>query len=78
MRNLRRIDVLLNEDTGERFDENDIVKIHTGSYSTYAKNYIGKLVCIDTLQITLDMSKEYNNNVKEFKFDEIDKIEKLS
>lgn len=29
MRDLRRIDVLLNEKTGERFDKGDIIKINT-------------------------------------------------
>jgi hypothetical protein len=77
MRDLRRIDVLLNETTGERFDRDGIVKIITDEFTTYRREYVGRIICIDTLQLTLDMSKEYKNNVKEIKYEEIDKIEKL-
>jgi hypothetical protein len=58
MRDLRRIDVLLNEKTGERFNIDDIVKIKT--VGTYSRELIGRIDWIDTLEITLDMSKEYN------------------
>lgn len=76
MRELRRIDVLLNEKTDERFDRNSIVKITTGNFSTYNRTYIGRIDCIDTLELTLDISKEYKNNVVKIKFEEIDTIEK--
>ncbi len=75
MRELRRIDVLLNEDTGERFDKGDIVKITTNG--TYSRVHIGRIDCIDTLQLTLDMSKDYQSYTNKFKYDEILRIDKV-
>lgn len=76
MRNLRRIDVLLNEETGERFDKGDIVIIKTfGGISKL--EYVGKIDFIETLELTLDMSREYNCRREKFKFEEISSIQKV-
>ena len=72
MRSLRRIDVLLNEDTGEKFDLDDIVKIET-----YSKiKYIGRLEWIDILELTLDMSDRFESRTQKIKFEDITSIEK--
>lgn len=76
MRNLRRIDVLLNEETGEEFHEGDIIKISTGVIP-YLREIIGKISCIETLEITLDRSKEYKSYVDRIKFEDISKIKKI-
>lgn len=75
MRELRRIDVLLNEETGERFDEGDIVKITTSG--TYSKEYVGRIVWIDILKLTLDISKEYTSHTLEIKYEGILRIDKI-
>lgn len=75
MRDLRRIDVLLNESTEEEFHNGDIVKIIT-SWNSHTE-FIGKLVWIETSELTIDMSKEYESFTKKFKFDDIAKIEKV-
>lgn len=75
MRELRRIDVLLNEETGERFDEGDIIKITTSG--TYSKEYVGAIKYIETLKLTLDMSKEYNSNTTEIQYEDILRIDKI-
>lgn len=75
MRELRRIDVLLNEETGERFDKGDIVKITT--VGTYSKQHIGKIGWLDILKLTLDKSKEFESHTLEIKYDEILSIDKI-
>jgi hypothetical protein len=70
--NLRRIDVLLNEETGERFNKNDVVKI-----TTYSKEWVGRIEWIETSELSLDMSKQYKNYTLKFEFKEIKKIEKV-
>jgi hypothetical protein len=76
MRNLRRLDVLLNETTGERFDKGDVVIIKT--YGTFSRELTGRIDWIDTSELMLDMSKEYNNRTEKVKFEDIGSIEKLT
>lgn len=71
MKNLKRIDVLLNLETGERFDVNDIVKIEA-----YNRKFIGRIEYIDTSELVLDTSKEYESNFNKIKFDDITAITK--
>ena len=75
MRALKRIDVLLYEETGERFDVGDIVKINTTG--TYSRELIGRILWLETLKLNLDMSKEYKTYVTEVKYDDISKIDLL-
>lgn len=74
MNNLRRIDVLLNEKTGERFDRDDIVRIKT--YGTFSREIIGRIDWIDTLELMIDTSNKYNNKSSRLKFEEVGSIEK--
>ena len=74
MNNLRRIDVLLNEKTGERFDRDDIVRIKT--YGTFSREIIGRIDWIDTLELMIDTSGKYKNKSSKLKFAEIGSIEK--
>ena len=74
MRELRRIDVLLNEETDERFNEGDMITIETN----YGRKYTGRLVFIETCEFTLDMSEEYNSKRKVVNYDEIINIKKVS
>ena len=67
--NLRRIDVLLDETIGKRYDKGDLVAITTTG--TYKREYIGKIKYIDTLNITLDMSKQYESITKKINFEDI-------
>ena len=46
---LRRIDVLINEETQERFNEGDIIKVKT--IGTYSREYIGRLASIGTSEL---------------------------
>lgn len=73
MRNLRRIDVLLNEDTGEKFSEDDIVKI-TMIYEI--NEYVGRISSIGTLELMLDMSRRYKEYAEKIKYEDMAKIEK--
>jgi hypothetical protein len=75
MRDLRRIDVLLNEKTEERFNCGDIVKIST--YGTFSRELIGRIAWIDTLELLLDMSKEYENKTEKIKFEDIGTIKTI-
>ena len=75
MRDLRRIDVLLNEKTGERYDRDDIVKINT--YGTFSRELVGRIDWIDTSELMLDMSEAYNNKSTKVKFEDIGTIEKI-
>jgi len=76
MRELRRIDVLLNEETKEEFHEEDIVKVTTKG--TYGSENIGRISCVDTLEMTLDMSKEYNNYTRKIEYKNILDINLIS
>lgn len=76
MKILRRIDVLLNEETGEEFHENDIIKITTGG--TFSREYVGRLHWIETLELTIDTSQFYQSRTNKIKYEDIDKIEKLN
>ncbi|MBU5331685.1 hypothetical protein KQI61_05705 [Anaerocolumna aminovalerica] len=75
MRNLRRIDVLLNEETGERFSENDLVQIKT--YGTFSRELMGIINWIDTLELGIDTSKEYNCRQEQVKLEDIGSIVKI-
>ncbi len=75
MGDLRRIDVLLNEKTKERFDRGDIVKINT--YGSFSRELIGRIAWIDTLELLLDMSKEYENKTEKIKLVDIGTIKAL-
>jgi hypothetical protein len=76
MKFLRRIDVLLNEETGERFDRDDIVKITT--IGTFSREIIGRIEWIETLELTLDKSEQYKNRTEKIKYEDITKIEKFA
>lgn len=75
MRNFRRIDVLLDKETGERFDINDVVKIK--KVGIWDMEFIGRLDWIETSELTLDMSKEYKYRKDTIKFEDISSIEKI-
>lgn len=73
MRSLRRIDVLLNEETSERFDLDDIVKIET-----YSNNkFVGRLEWINSLEVEIDLSDRFESRTKKIKFEDILTIEKV-
>lgn len=72
---LKRIDVLLNVKTGERFDVGDIVKIKT-SYS-FSQDLIGRIACVDTLMLCLDSSLPYQSKIEEVDYGNIYSIEKV-
>lgn len=74
MKELRRIDVLLNEKTGEKFDKGDIITIETN----YGRDYLGRLAFVETCELTLDMSEEYNSYKKSISYDDIKSIKKAS
>ena len=76
MRELKRIDVLLNEETEERFNNDDIVKITTTG--TFRREYIGRIDWINTLELGLDMSKEYKECTTKIEYKDIARIEKLA
>jgi len=73
---LRRIDVLrvTYESIIEEFHEGDIVKVAIRNVFG-DKEKKGKLISIDTLEITLDCSKEYEQNIETIRFLDISKIE---
>lgn len=73
---LRRIDVLrvTYENKIEEFHEGDIVKVAIRNVFG-DKEKKGKLISIDTLEITLDCSKEYEQNIETIRFLDISKIE---
>ena len=75
MRDLHRIDVLLNEETEERFDRDDVVKITTAG--TFSREIIGRIEWIETLELTLDKSEQYKNRTEKIKYEDIAKIEKV-
>ncbi|MGJ0846501.1 hypothetical protein ACR77J_07425 [Tissierella praeacuta] len=75
MRELRRIDVLLNRETDERFNEGDIVKVTTKG--TYGTEYVGRIEDIATSELTLDMSRKYKSYSDRLKYEDILKIEKI-
>jgi hypothetical protein len=73
---LRRIDVLLDEETGEKFDIDDIVKIEVYGYQLNRIQHIGRIQWINTLELQLDRSKEYQKDEAVLKYDNIASIEK--
>lgn len=74
--NLRRIDVLLDETTGKRYDKGDLVVITIDGYYE-PKEYVGKIKHIDTLNITLDTSLLYESEIKKINFEDIRYIQKI-
>lgn len=73
---LRRIDVLrvTYENKIEEYHEGDIIKVAVRNvWGDIEKK--GRLSLIDTLEITLDCSKEYKKNIEVIKFGDISKIE---
>lgn len=74
MNGLRRIDVLLNEKTFERFDTGDIVTVKTRG--TYGRELTGRIDWIETLELTLDMSEKYEYRKEKIKYEEINSIRK--
>jgi len=72
---LRRIDVLLNEETGERFDKNDVIKISTKG--TYSRGIIGRIEWIEILALTIDKSEQYKNKIEKINYEDIAAIEKM-
>jgi hypothetical protein len=69
-----RIDVLVT-DEGE-FREGDIVQVELGIMPrTY--HWTGRIIDIDTLDITLDCSKPYNQDMREIKYADIWHIVKV-
>jgi hypothetical protein len=75
MRFLKRISVLLNEETAERFDREDIVKITT--VGTFSREIIGRIDYIDSLEMIIDKSEKYKNLTEKIKYEDIAKIEKI-
>lgn len=73
---LRRIDVLrvTYENKIEEFHKGDIIKVTIRNpWGDIEKK--GRLALIDTLEITLDCSKEYKKNIEVIKLGDISKIE---
>lgn len=71
----RKISVLLNEDTGERFNVGDLVRIEM--IHPYAQACVGRIDWIDYLDLNLDQSTQYRACSTKIKLDEIRKIEIL-
>jgi hypothetical protein len=71
----RRIDVLLNEETGERFNCGDIV--HICMKCTYLREYEGRIAQINTLDLLLDYSSAYHTRTAEISLDEIHTIVRI-
>lgn len=76
MSDLRRIDVLLNEKSGERFNIDDVIKLKT--VGTYGREVIGRIHWIETLNLTIDVSLEYKSKTEKIEFDDILRIEKYN
>jgi hypothetical protein len=72
---LRKINVLLNEETSERFDKEDIIKITT--VGAFSREIIGRIEWIETSELTLDKSEQYKNRTEKIKYENIAKIEKI-
>jgi hypothetical protein len=70
---LKRIDTLLNEETGEIFNIDDVIKI-----KTFNREYIGRIHWIETSKLTLDKSEQYKNNMIELRYEDILSVEKRS
>lgn len=75
MSGLRRIDVLLDEKTFERFNIGDIVTIKTRG--TYGRELTGRIDWIETLELTLDMSEKYEYRKEKIKFEDVNSIQKV-
>lgn len=74
---LRRIDVLrvTYEDKIEEFYEEDIIKVTIrNTFGDIEKK--GRLSSIDTREITLDCSKEYETDIETINFRDISKVER--
>jgi hypothetical protein len=74
MRELRRTDVLLNEETSEIFNREDVVKIIKWICNKEVE-YIGRIEYIETSELTLDMSTTYKSHFMKIRYEDISKIE---
>ena len=78
MGSFKRVDVLLDEDTNEKFDEDEVVCVTLNAPFGGNRQYIGKIDDIDILEMILDMSEKYKSKTIKIKYEEILKIERIN